>query len=120
MVLVDTPIWVSFLRTGNRRLRALLREAKVACHPLIVGELACGKLDNRTEFLTLLQTLPQASAASQREVLHFIDHHQLSGAWIGLIDAHLMASARLSDQFLWTSEGKLRAAASRLGIAYRY
>ncbi len=101
-------------------MRALLREAKVACHPLIVGELACGKLDNKTDFLTLLQTLPQASTASQREVLHFIDHHQLSGAGIGLIDAHLMASARLTDLLLWTSEGNLRAAAGRLGIAYRY
>ena len=101
-------------------MRALLREAMVASHPLIVGELACGKLDNKTEFLTLLQTLPQASTASQREVLHLIDHHQLSGAGIGLIDAHLMASARLSDLFLWTSEGTLRAAAGRLGIAYRY
>ncbi len=101
-------------------MSTLLHEAKVACHPLIVGELACGKLDNRTEFLTLLQTLPQASTASQREVLHFIDHHQLSGAGIGLIDAHLMASARLTDLLLWTSEGKLRAAAGRLGIAYRY
>ena len=85
-----------------------------------MGELACGKLDNKTEFLTLLQTLPQASTASQREVLHFIDHHQLSGAGVGLIDAHLMASARLSDLFLWTSEGTLRATAGRLGIAYRY
>ena len=101
-------------------MSTLLHEAKVACHPLIVGELACGKLDNRTEFLTLLQTLPQASTASQREVLHFIDHHQLSGAGIGLIDAHLMASARLTDLLLWTSEGNLRAAAGRLGIAYRY
>ena len=101
-------------------MRALLREAKVACHPLIVGELACGKLDNKTDFLTLLQTLPQASTASQREVLHFIDHHQLSGAGIGLIDAHLMASARLTDLLLWTSEGNLREAAGRLGIAYRY
>ncbi|MCE2439671.1 MAG: VapC toxin family PIN domain ribonuclease [Candidatus Latescibacteria bacterium] len=120
MVLVDTPIWVSFLRSGNGKLKALLREAKVACHPLIVGELACGKLANRMEFLTLLQTLPQAFTASQREVLHFIDHHRLSAAGIGLIDAHLMASARLSDLPLWTSEGRLRAAAVRLEIAYLY
>ena len=120
MVLVDTTIWISFLKAGNTHLRTLLREAKVACHPLIVGELACGRLANRPVFLTLLQTLPQASTAGQREVLHFIDHHKLSGAGIGLIDAHLMASARLSDVLLWTSEGKLRAAAGRLGIAYRY
>lgn len=120
MVLVDTPIWVSFLRSGNKRLRSLLREARVASHPLIVGELACGTLDNRTEFLALVQTLPQATAASQREVLHFIDHHRLSAAGVGYIDAHLMASARLSDLLLWTSEGNLRAAAVRLGIAYGY
>ena len=120
MVLVDTSIWVSFLRTGNGRLKALLREGRVACHPLIVGELACGRLANRTEFLTLLQTLPQASAASEREVLHFIEHHRLSAAGVGLIDAHLMAAARLSDLLLWTSEGNLRAAAGRLGIAYQH
>lgn len=120
MVLVDTSIWVSFLRSGNGRLKSLLREARVACHPLIVGELACVTLDNRNEFLTLLQTLPQVSMASEREVLHFIDHHRLSAAGVGLIDAHLMASARLSDLPLWTSEGNLRAATRRMGIAYQY
>ena len=87
---------------------------------MIVGELACGRLANRTEFLTLLQTLPQASAASEREVLHFIKHHRLSPVGLGLIDARLMASARLSDLQLWISEGNLRAAAGRLGIAYQH
>ncbi len=119
MVLVDTSIWVSYLREGNTHFRALLQEAEVVCHPFIVGELACGNIRNRQEFLSLLQALPQASTADQQEILYFIEHNGLTGVGIGLIDVHLLASARLSNIFLWTSDRKLKAAAVRLGISYR-
>jgi len=54
MVLVDTSVWVSHLRYGSSRLEALLLDGSVVCHPFIIGELACGKIMNRTEVLSLL------------------------------------------------------------------
>jgi len=41
-VLVDTSVWVGHFRRANPRLRSLLENDRVLCHPLIVLELACG------------------------------------------------------------------------------
>jgi predicted nucleic acid-binding protein len=118
MVLVDTSIWVEHLSAGHRGLEALLEEGKVACHELIIGELACGSIKNRREILPLLQALPSAIEAEHDEVLRFVDQHRLMGKGLGLIDVHLMASAVLSDTPLWTLDKTLKAEASRLGIAF--
>jgi len=118
MVLVDTSIWVSQLRKGNARLRALLENAEVACHPLIIGELACGNIKNRTEILYSLHALPAAVVAKHEEVLRFIESHHLMGRELGLIDIHLLASALLTRAPLWTADKRLRAASSELNITY--
>jgi len=58
MVIVDTSVWVSHLRHGNSRLQKLLQAGRVASHPFIIGELACGNISNRTEIISLMQALP--------------------------------------------------------------
>ena len=118
MVLVDTSIWISYLRGRNAQLRRLLQEAEVICHPFIIGELACGHIRNRREVLSLLQALPEASMADHREILYFIEYSDLSGAGIGLIDVHLLASARMTKVPLWTADRRLKGAADHLGISY--
>jgi len=119
VVIVDTSIWVIHLRQGSRHLEELLLDAQVICHPFIIGELACGKIKNRNEFLSLLQTLPMAPTVTLNELLYFIERHKLMGMGIGFVDAHLLASAQLSRIPLWTSDRRLRAAAIKLKIAYR-
>ena len=119
MVIVDTSIWVSHLRAGVTHLNALLYEGEVLCHPFIVGELACGHIRNRTEVLSLLQTLPMATVAGYEEILPFIESHRLMGAGLGLIDVHLLAAAFLSRSPLWTSDKSLKAASIRLNIDYK-
>ncbi len=44
MILVDTSVWIEHLRLGSARLRSLLYNEQVLCHPFVVGELACGTL----------------------------------------------------------------------------
>ena len=119
MVIVDTSIWVTHLRRGNRHLEELLLDAKVLCHPFVVGELACGNFKNRDEFLSLLQSLPMAPAVVFEELLYFIERHRLMGKGIGFVDANLLASAHLSGIPLWTFDRKLRSVASELELAYR-
>jgi predicted nucleic acid-binding protein len=119
VVLVDTSIWISHLQTGNAHLKQLLEQGEVACHPFIVGELACGNIQNRTEVLSLLQALPMASMAQPEEVLHLIDSHRLMGVGLGLIDVHLLASALLSSVPLWTADKQLIAASTGLNINYQ-
>jgi len=118
MVLVDTSVWVTHLRTGQPELVALLHEAQVLCHPFVIGELACGNLKNRAEILSLLQDLPSTPVVSQEECLHFIDVHRLMGKGIGFVDAHLLASCRLVRVSLWTEDRKLKAVADGLDLSY--
>ena len=111
MILVDTSVWVDHLRRGSRDLATLLRDDDVACHPFVIGELACGHLRNRNEMLTLLAALPSLPKVDDDEVLTFIEDHRLTGAGLGLIDIHLLASCRLADVKLWTRDNRLAVAA---------
>jgi len=119
MVIVDTSIWVTHLRKGSRHLEGLLLDAQVVCHPFIVGELACGNIKNRNEFLSLLQSLPMAPTVALDELLFFIERNQTIGMGIGFVDAHLLASAQLLRIPLWTSDKRLRAAAIKLKTSYK-
>lgn len=118
MVLVDTSVWIDHFRYGENDLVELLRENGVFIHPLIVGELACGNLRQRTEILPLLQFLPEAELSSHSEVLQFVEKRELFGRGIGWIDAHLLASCMLSDSSLWTKDKSLLKIAKALKIAY--
>ena len=116
MILVDTSVWIDHLRVGNERLRALLQNDQVLCHPFIIGELACGNLHNRNEVLHLLEALPSVPVADHSEVLHLINTHRLYGQGLGWIDAHLLASALLTGCELWTSDRLLHTLADRVGL----
>jgi predicted nucleic acid-binding protein len=107
MVLVDTSVWVSHLRETHAGLVDLLNDGEVACHPYVVGEIACGNVKNRTEILSLLEALPMALQVEHEEVLAFIDNHDLMGKGLGYIDVHLLASAVLSGLPIWTLDKKL-------------
>lgn len=86
-------------------------------HPWVIGELACGNLRHRTQILNLLQGLPGATVAKDVEALALIEREQLMGRGIGYVEAHLLASARLSRCWLWTHDRRLAARADDLGVA---
>jgi len=115
-MLVDTSVWVDHLRRGNTHLRALLNRGDVECHPLIVGELACGSLHRRAEVLSLLQSLPQVPVCSQSEVLKMVEQRRLMGRGIGWIDANLLASASLAGSPFWTHDRRLAEIARALNL----
>jgi predicted nucleic acid-binding protein len=114
MVLVDTSVWVSHLRDGNVELANLLNDGRVLCHPLIVGELACGNLKDRAVILSFLQLLPMSIEAGHDEVLSFIENNRLMGKGMGYVDVHLIASAVLTGVPIWTLDKKLARIADSL------
>jgi predicted nucleic acid-binding protein len=117
MILVDTSVWVDHLRHGDVILAGLLRSCRVLMHPFVIGELALGGLRADTQILALLQTLPEASVATDSEVLHLIAQHNLRGRGIGYVDAHLLAAARLTaGASLWTRDKRLRTVAEYLNL----
>jgi len=119
MVLVDTSVWVSHFRETHAGLVDLLNDGEVACHPFIVGELACGNLKNRTVILALLEALPMTVPVEHKEVLAFIKAHDLMGKGLGYIDVHLLASAILTGLPIWTFDKKLAQAAQSLHHNHR-
>ena len=118
MILVDTSVWINHLRNNDPHLVRLLIGNSVLSHPFVRGELALGNLRQREAILAALDNLPQAPVAFTDEVNVFIEQHALFGLGIGLIDAHLLASTRLSGNArLWTQDKRLLAAANRLNLA---
>ena len=115
MILADTSVWVDHLRVGDARLADLLRDGQVLCHPFVVGELACGNLRRRAEILSLLADLPQLPAVSNADVMRFIEVHRLMGKRQGWVDVHLLCSAFVSQEKLWTKDRRLADAATDLG-----
>jgi len=119
MVLVDTSVWISHLRDGNAELANLLNDGRVVCHPLIVGELACGNLKDRADILAFLQLLPMSIEAEHEEVLSLIENNRLMGKGMGYVDVHLMTSAVLTGVSVWTLVKQLAQAADGLHIKYQ-
>lgn len=117
MILVDSSVWIDHFRNANSRLDDLLLEGGVLCHLFVLGELACGNLSNREEILSLLAALPRAGMADHGEVLHLLESNRLYGRGLGWVDAHLLASALLTECGLWTFDKSLAATASELGVA---
>jgi len=118
MILIDTSVWIQHLRQGNPALSQQLADGQGACHPFVVGELACGNLRNRSEILALLSSLPRVEAATHEEVLEFMDTYRLMGKGLGYVDVHLLASAALSRVAIWSLDKRLKETATILGLAF--
>ena len=119
MTLVDTSVWVNHFRHNEPDLAALLEEAQVIIHPMVMGELACGNLGNRDIVLEMLRGLPRIAEASHEEVLFFIERNRLMGRGIGYVDVHLLAAVSMSGSVrLWTEDRRLRDTGAELGLVY--
>ncbi len=79
-----------------------------------------GNLRQRDTILTSLANLPQARVATDEETLRFIDANLLFGLGISYIDAHLLASVRLTQGArLLTRDKRLAASAEALALDHR-
>jgi predicted nucleic acid-binding protein len=94
-----------------------LNSGQVLMHRFVIGELALGSMQHRQVVLDALKNLPQTTAASDEEVMLFIEKHRLFGTGIGYVDAHLLAAVRLTPgAALWTRDRRLLAESVRLGL----
>jgi predicted nucleic acid-binding protein len=118
VVLVDTSVWIDHFRKTSHRLSELLEQEEVLLHSFVIGELACGNLQNRKEIIDLLRALPVATNADDDEVLFFLEHHSVMVRGIGLIDAHLLASCHLNRSLLWTKDKRLQTVADEMEIGF--
>jgi predicted nucleic acid-binding protein len=118
LILVDTSVWIDHLRADNAALKRLLDAGRVLMHPFVIGELALGRMRQREIILAALSDLPRAELATDAEVLGFVDREALFGRGIRYVDAHLLASTRLSaGATIWTRDTRLCDVAEELGLA---
>lgn len=103
-------------RRGDSGLGQALTKGVVLLHPFIIGELACGNLKNRKRILGGLAALPRAVLATHEAVLHCTENRKRWGLGIGWVDAHLIASARLTNCRLWTLDRQLDRAGRDAGV----
>ena len=119
MILVDTSVWIDHLRSGEPALATALEGGRVMMHPFVLGELACGNLQNRREVLRLLNALPAAPTATDPEALDFIERRALMCRGLGYVDVHLLASTALAgDARMWTRDRRLAAVAAELELVF--
>jgi predicted nucleic acid-binding protein len=120
VILVDSSVWIDHFRRANEILTDQLERQLVLIHPFVIGELAVGHLKSRDQLLRALGELDQVIVARDQEVMRFIEQERLFGRGLGYIDAHLLASVRLTPEtLLWTRDKLLLAAAERLSLAAR-
>ena len=120
MFLVDTSLWADHIGRPIPRLSELLFQEKVLGHPFVLGEVLLGNLRDRVVFERQYQELEMAERADDSEVLKMISDHGIFGTGIGYVDAHLLASAILSDCKLLTRDKRLAAVAVHMGIGEEY
>ncbi|HSP43697.1 MAG TPA: PIN domain-containing protein [Luteolibacter sp.] len=117
-VLVDTNVWIDFLRKPLPELRELLKRRRVICHPCVIGEVLVGSPPNRAMIRQFLLSLPSAVEADFVQVLRMIETRGLAGRGLQWNDVLLLAAAKLSAARLWTRDRRLAVAADEFGIGW--
>lgn len=118
MVLVDTNVWITFLREPLPELGVLVKRGRVITHSCVVGEVLVGHVSNREVVREFLVSLPFAREADLGSILGMIDSRKLFGRGLQWNDIQLLAAAKLSAAHLWTRDKRLAAAAEEFGVGW--
>ncbi len=119
MILVDTSVWIDHFRDPIAQVEGLMTSVMLVQHPFVTGELSLGNFRDRTAALTFLGALPAAEVASERDFLTFVEVARLHGTGIGFVDAHLLATCRLTPgTLLWSRDKRLERWAGTMGLAW--
>ena len=79
-----------------------------------------GHLASRERVLKRLRLISRLKVVTPDRVEFLVERHGLAGSGIGYVDAHLLASARVTPGCtLWTRDRRLSAVAERLGVAHQ-
>lgn len=121
MVLVDTSIWIDFFvgKPSAAGLEHLLAQKLVRIHSMILGELAMGHLGKkRKAVLEDLKTLELLPTLPDQEVLEFIETAKLYASGLSWVDAHLLYTALMEEQSLWTADKRLKRMVQKFKLSY--
>jgi hypothetical protein len=115
-IIVDTNVWIDFLRQPEPELRLLIKQRRVLTCQCVIGEVMVGSPKDRLSIRQFLLSLPLAAEATFGEVLTMIESRRLHGIGLQWNDVILLAAAKLSSARLWTRDKRLAKAAEEFGI----
>ena len=119
MILVDKSVWIDHLRNPEFALLENIESKNVLMHAMVLGELACQNIPNRSQRLSEWQGMPRAVHLCDEEVLAEIEARRLMGSGITFRGAHLLFSVlKHGDALLWTRDRRLRRIAKEFGVAF--
>ena len=117
MIVVDTSVWIEFLKGKNSQISesfiSLLKKRKVMAMSPVFGELLQGakKEKDRKIIAKFWQNLPKVDEESAFIKAGELSYkHKLIDKGIGLIDAYILAIALENDFSVWTLDKKLQRA----------
>ncbi|MEQ8582845.1 MAG: PIN domain-containing protein [Marinoscillum sp.] len=121
MILVDTSVWISFLRNSDPDLSAILKSylkrKEIYAVSAVFGELLQG-VKNKRERALVLSLWENLPAVNESDLFikagDLSNKHKFYAHGIGLIDCYILAAALNNDLALWTLDKKLGAAADSL------
>lgn len=117
MILLDTSVWISFLRVDDRllfeKVKDLIIGNKVMAVSAVFGELLQGAKNTRERenIQSLWESLPKIDETHL--FLHagkISNDFRLHAHGVGLIDCYLLAACIENDLALWTLDKKLQTA----------
>lgn len=121
MILVDTSIWIDFLRNTDaslsERLAGYLENGMAVALSPVFGELLQSvktEYEEKAvlEFWSNLPKVDEKNLFLEAGKLSF--RHKLAAKGIGLIDCYLLAAAKANNYDLWTLDKRLSDAFVRL------
>ncbi len=117
-VLVDTNVWIAFLKKPNPVLTRLLKQHRVVCHTRVIGELCIGNLPKKPLIRELLVSLPRVTELEFDEALHFMDRNRLNRRGLQWNDVLVLGSVVMSRSLLWARDTRLAQAARERGLCF--
>ena len=123
MILVDTSIWIEFLRKNNKVFELMqekLEKREILAIECIFGELLLGAKNKHeqkiiTSYWEYLPKIDESGIWIQAG--NYLGNKRLISKGIGLIDVVILLAARKTNSKIWTLDKKLQ---SILGPGERY
>jgi predicted nucleic acid-binding protein len=116
MILVDTSIWIEFLKQNQayvHEMESLLESKQVITIEPIFSELIFGSRNNKEKIkiVSYWKVLPRIkfNEGSFIEAANFANSHNYQNIGIGLIDAILTRSTIENKHLIWTLDKKILA-----------
>ena len=114
MIIVDTSVWIEYLRGKNpeitHSLKTRLQKRKVVAISAVFGELPQGVKNKREREIVngFWQNLPHVDETNLFiEAGQIANEYKLHNKGVGLIDSYILSAALRHDLPIWTLDKKL-------------